>query len=119
PPPILPLLLTCFWSCVRPPLHSFPTRRSSDLISQASFVACHQFPFIDRIDVLSAAEPGATFLLNAPFGQEEIWSHLPRQVQQTIIDKKLKFYLIDAYGVAREAGMGSRINTIKIGRAHV
>src|SRR5207245_8604856 len=87
PPPILPLLLTCFWSCVRPPLHSFPTRRSSDLISQASFVACHQFPFIDRIDVLSAAEPGATFLLNAPFGQEEIWSHLPRQVQQTI-DRK-------------------------------
>ena len=85
---------------------------STYLISQASFVACHQFPFIDRIDVLSAAEPGATFLLNAPFGQEEIWSHLPRQVQQTIIDKKLKFYLIDAYGVAREAGMGSRINTI-------
>src|SRR5207247_4283869 len=85
---------------------------STYLISQASFVACHQFPFIDRIDVLSAAEPGATFLLNAPFGQEEIWSHLPRQLQQTIIDKKLKFYLIDAYGVAREAGMGSRINTI-------
>jgi len=54
---------------------------STYLISQASFVACHQFPFIDRIDVLSAAEPGATFLLNAPFGQEEIWSHLPRQVQ--------------------------------------
>src|SRR5437870_9897319 len=85
---------------------------STYLISKGSFVACHQFPFIDRIDVLSAAEPGATFLLNAPFGQEEIWSHLPRQVQQTIIDKKLKFYLIDAYGVAREAGMGSRINTI-------
>ena len=85
---------------------------STYLISKASFVACHQFPFIDRVDVLSAAEPAATFLLNAPFGQEEIWSHLPRQVQQTIIDKKLKFYLIDAYGVAREAGMGSRINTI-------
>ncbi|HEV2194653.1 MAG TPA: pyruvate:ferredoxin (flavodoxin) oxidoreductase [Candidatus Acidoferrum sp.] len=85
---------------------------STYLISNASFVACHQFQFIDRIDVLTAAHPGATFLLNAPFGPEDIWNHLPRQVQQTIIDKKLKFYLIDAYGVAREAGMGSRINTI-------
>jgi pyruvate-ferredoxin/flavodoxin oxidoreductase len=85
---------------------------STYLISQASFVACHQFQFIDRIDVLLAAEPGATFLLNAPFGAEEIWSHLPRQVQQTIIDKKLSFHVIDAYSVAREAGMGSRINTI-------
>ncbi len=85
---------------------------STYLISNASFVACHQFQFIDRIDVLSAAQPGATFLLNAPFGPEDIWNHLPRQVQQTIIDKKLKFYVIDAYGVAREAGMGSRINTI-------
>lgn len=85
---------------------------STYLISKSSFVACHQFQFIDRIDVLARAEPGATFLLNAPFGPDEIWSHLPRQVQQTIIDKKLKFYVIDAYGVAREAGMGSRINTI-------
>lgn len=85
---------------------------STYLISKASFVACHQFQFIDRIDVLAAAEPGATFLLNAPFGPEEIWRHLPRQMQQTIIDRKLKFYVIDAYRVAREAGMGSRINTI-------
>ncbi len=85
---------------------------STYLISKGSFVACHQFQFIDRIDVLAAAEPGATFLLNAPFGPEEIWSHLPRQVQQTLIDKKLKFYVIDAYSVAREAGMGTRINTI-------
>ena len=85
---------------------------STYLISKASFVACHQFQFIDRIDVLARAELGATFLLNAPFGPEEIWSHLPRQVQRTIIDKKLKFYVIDAYSVAREAGMGSRINTI-------
>ena len=85
---------------------------STYLISNASFVACHQFQFIDRIDVLSAAQPAATFLLNAPFGPEDTWNHLPRQVQQTIIDKKLKFYVIDAYGVAREAGMGSRINTI-------
>jgi pyruvate-ferredoxin/flavodoxin oxidoreductase len=85
---------------------------SSYLISKASFVACHQFQFMDRMDVLTAAETGATFLLNAPFGPEEIWDHLPRQVQQTILDKKLKFYVIDAYSVAREAGMGSRINTI-------
>ncbi|HKW65600.1 MAG TPA: pyruvate:ferredoxin (flavodoxin) oxidoreductase [Candidatus Acidoferrum sp.] len=85
---------------------------STYLISKASFVACHQFQFIDRIDVLTAAEPGATFLLNAPFGPEEIWNHLPRQVQQTIIDKKLRFYVIDAYSVAREVGMGTRINTI-------
>jgi pyruvate-ferredoxin/flavodoxin oxidoreductase len=85
---------------------------STYLISQASFVACHQFQFIDRIDVLTAAEPGATFLLNAPFGPEEIWNHLPRQVQQTIINKKLNFFVIDAYSVAREVGMGTRINTI-------
>lgn len=85
---------------------------SSYLISKASFVACHQFQFMDRMDVLTAAEPGATFLLNAPFGPGEIWDHLPRQVQQTILDKKLKFYVIDAYSVAREAGMGNRINTI-------
>jgi pyruvate-ferredoxin/flavodoxin oxidoreductase len=85
---------------------------STYLISNASFVACHQFQFIDRFDVLTGAEPGATFLLNASFGPDEIWNHLPRKVQQTIIDKKLKFYVIDAYSVAREAGMGSRINTI-------
>jgi pyruvate-ferredoxin/flavodoxin oxidoreductase len=85
---------------------------STYLISKASFVACHQFQFIDRIDVLTAAEPGSTFLLNAPFGPEEIWNHLPRLVQQTIIEKKLKFYMIDAYSVAREVGMGTRINTI-------
>jgi len=85
---------------------------STYLISKGSFVACHQFQFIDRLDVLAAAEPGATFLVNAPFGPDEMWSHLPRQVQQTIIDKQLKFYVIDAYSVAREAGMGNRINTI-------
>src|SRR5208283_1245182 len=60
----------------------------------------------------SAAEPGAVFLLNTPFGPEEIWDHVPRQVQETIIKKKLRFYVIDGYTVARAAGMGSRINTI-------
>ena len=86
--------------------------RSTYLISKASFVACHQFQFIDRMDVLSGAETGATFLLNSPFGPEDIWNHLPRKVQETIRQKKLKFYVIDAYSVARKAGMGSRINTI-------
>jgi pyruvate-ferredoxin/flavodoxin oxidoreductase len=86
--------------------------RSTYLISRASFVACHQFQFLDRIDVLVGAEPGATFLLNAPFGPEEIWNHLPRQVQEAILKKKVRFFVIDAYRVAREAGMGTRINTI-------
>jgi len=85
---------------------------STYLISKASFVACHQFQFMDRINVLAAAETGATFLLNAPFGPDEIWNHLPRQVQETILKKKLKFFVIDAYTVARETGMGNRINTI-------
>ena len=86
--------------------------RSTYLISKANFVACHQFQFLDRLDVLAAAEPGATFLLNAPFGPEEIWNHIPRQAQETILRKKLRFFVIDGYTVAREAGMGSRINTI-------
>jgi pyruvate-ferredoxin/flavodoxin oxidoreductase len=86
--------------------------RSPYLISRASFVACHQFQFLERMDVLTAAEPGATFLLNAPFGPEDVWNHLPRAVQETIIRRRLKIYVIDAYKVAREAGMGSRINTI-------
>ncbi|MDZ7638173.1 MAG: hypothetical protein U5J83_07985 [Bryobacterales bacterium] len=62
--------------------------------------------------MLQRAAPGATFLLNAPYGPDEIWDHLPREVQQQIIDKKLKFYVIDAYDVAWETGMGGRINTI-------
>ena len=86
--------------------------RSSYLISRASFVACHQFNFLDRLDVLEAAEPGARFLLNSPYGPEEIWDHLPRPVQQEIIEKKLRFFVIDALGVARENGMGGRINTV-------
>ncbi len=86
--------------------------RSSYLITRASFVACHQFQFLERMDVLDCAEPGATFLLNAPFGADEIWNHLPQSVQEVIIRKNLKFYLIDAYKVARETEMGNRINTI-------
>ncbi len=86
--------------------------RSSYLIGQASFVACHQFSFLERFDMLKAARPGATFLLNSLYGPDEVWDKLPRKVQQQIIDKKLKFYVIDAYDVAKKTGMGVRINTI-------
>ena len=86
--------------------------RSTYLITKANFVACHQFSFLERMDILTAAAPGAVFLLNSPYGPDEVWSHLPRTTQATIIAKKLQFYVIDGYTVAREAGMGSRINTI-------
>jgi pyruvate-ferredoxin/flavodoxin oxidoreductase len=86
--------------------------RSSYLVRRASFVACHQFVFLDRYDVLEYAREGATFLLNAPYGPDEIWDKLPAEVQEGIIDKKLKFYVIDAYEVAKQTGMGSRVNTI-------
>ncbi len=86
--------------------------RSSYLIRRANFVACHQWPFLERIDVLDYAAPGATFLLNSPFGPQEVWDRLPREVQQQILEKKLKFYVIDANRVAAEVGMGRRINTI-------
>ena len=85
---------------------------STYLISRANFVACHQFSFMERLDVLKPADPGATFLLNSPFGPDEVWDNLPRTAQQQIIDKKLKFYVIDAVAVARAAGMGGRINTV-------
>jgi pyruvate-ferredoxin/flavodoxin oxidoreductase len=85
---------------------------SSYLITQASFVACHQFAFLERINVLKHAEPGATFLLNSPFGPDQVWDRLPRSIQQEIIGKRLKFYVIDAYRVARDTGMGNRINTV-------
>src|SRR5579883_1928351 len=86
--------------------------RASYLITKANFVACHQFSFLERIDVLKAADHGATFLLNSPFGPGEVWEHLPAAVQRQIIEKKLKFYVIDGYEVARATGMGGRINTI-------
>ena len=86
--------------------------RSTYLISRANFVACHQFGFMERLDVLKAADTGAVFLLNTPFGPDEVWDNLPRAVQDVIIKKKLKFYVIDAVEVARAAGMGGRINTV-------
>ncbi|UCD38242.1 MAG: pyruvate:ferredoxin (flavodoxin) oxidoreductase, partial [Fidelibacterota bacterium] len=86
--------------------------RSTYLINEANFVACHQYQFLEQFDVLANALPGATFLLNSPYPHEEVWSHIPGSVQRAIIDKNLKFWVIDAYKVARETGMGSRINTI-------
>ncbi len=86
--------------------------RQTCLISSANFVACHQFVFLEQFDVLENAAPGATFLLNAPYGPNEVWDKLPRKVQQQIIDKDIQFYVIDAYRVAKETGMGVRINTI-------
>ncbi|GBC78201.1 Pyruvate-flavodoxin oxidoreductase [bacterium HR08] len=86
--------------------------RSTYLITRANFVACHQFPFLERINVLKVAEPGATFLLNSPYGPEQVWEHLPRTIQREILEKGLRFFVIDAYRVAREAGLGGRINTI-------
>jgi pyruvate-ferredoxin/flavodoxin oxidoreductase len=86
--------------------------RSAYLIKQAHFVACHQFEFLDRIDVLERAAQGAIFLLNSPHGPEEVWARLPREVQATIVKKRLRFHVIDAVRVARDAGMGGRINTV-------
>ncbi len=85
---------------------------SAYLIDKANFIACHQFQFLDRIDMLKKARNGAIFLLNAPYSADEVWDQIPRKVQQQIIDKELKFYSIDAYKVARENGMGTRINTV-------
>jgi len=85
---------------------------STYLVNRANFVACHQYSFLERLSMLDAAEEGATFLLNAPFGPDEIWGHLPQSVQRTIIAKKLRFYTIDAVSVAEKAGLGGRINTV-------
>jgi pyruvate-ferredoxin/flavodoxin oxidoreductase len=86
--------------------------RAPYLISRASFVGCHQFNLLGRYDVLEPAEEGGVFLLNAPFDAETVWDALPLDVQRQIISKKLRFYVIDAYAVAKAAGMGTRINTI-------
>jgi pyruvate-ferredoxin/flavodoxin oxidoreductase len=86
--------------------------RSSYLIASASFVACHQFSFLERLNVLESAEPGATFLLNSPFSADEVWNYLPRTVQHQIIARKLRFFVIDGNKVALATGMGGRVNTI-------
>ena len=86
--------------------------RSSYLITRASFVACHNFTFLEKMNVVEAAMTGAVFLLNSPFPAAEVWDHLPKTTQQEILRKKIEFYVIDGYEVARNAGMGTRINTI-------
>ena len=82
------------------------------LINKANFTACHVYSFVEKLDILKNAAEGGTFLLNSPFGPDEIWDKLPYSYQKHIIDKKLKFYVIDAVKIAKETGMGSRTNTI-------
>ncbi len=86
--------------------------RSAYLIEEADFIACHQFGLLDKTRILEYAKAGATFLLNAPYGPDEVWDHLPRDVQRQLIDKAIDFWVIDAFAVADEVGMGNRINTI-------
>jgi pyruvate-ferredoxin/flavodoxin oxidoreductase len=86
--------------------------RAPYLVRHASFVACHKFEFLNKRDVLGAAVPDATFLLNAPYPAGEVWDQLPRPVQRQIVDKRLKFYVIDATKVAQDLGLGPRVNTI-------
>ncbi len=86
--------------------------QSPYLIRQAHFIGCHQFGFVHKVDVLQLAAPGATFLLNCPYAPEDVWSHLPRQMQEQIIKKHLRLFVIDANKVARDMGMAGRTNTI-------
>ena len=86
--------------------------RAPYLISKADFIACHQFNFTEKVEMLEFAAPGATFLLNSPYDKETVWSKLPARIQREIIEKKIHFYTIDATTVARDNGMGTRINTI-------
>jgi pyruvate-ferredoxin/flavodoxin oxidoreductase len=86
--------------------------RSTYLVEEADFVACHQFGLLGKTKILDFAKRGATFLLNAPYGPDEVWDHLPGGVQQQLLDKEIDFWVIDALAVADEAGMGSRINTV-------
>jgi pyruvate-ferredoxin/flavodoxin oxidoreductase len=85
---------------------------STYLIGQADFIACHQFEFMEKLDVLALARPGATFLLNSPYGPDEVWGKLPREAQQTILERKLRFFVVDALAVAKQAGLAGRINTV-------
>ena len=82
------------------------------LVQQADFIACHQFNFLEKTDILSLAKPGSTFLLNSPYPAEQVWLHLPHIIQETILQRSLRFFVIDADKVADETGMAGRINTI-------
>ncbi len=82
------------------------------LITEADFVACHQFEFLEKMDVLSVARPGATVLLNSPHGPDNTWEHLPLEVQKQILDKELRLFVVDADAIAGDAGLGRRVNTV-------
>jgi len=86
--------------------------RSTYLIEQANFIACHQWGFLERYDVLRNAVPGAVVLVNSIFGPDDVWDRLPRVVQEQLVAKQLRLYVIDGYKVAAETGMGGRVNTI-------
>ncbi|MBP6335041.1 MAG: pyruvate:ferredoxin (flavodoxin) oxidoreductase, partial [Bacteroidia bacterium] len=86
--------------------------QSTYLINSANFIACHQFNFVMQFDMLKNASQGCNFLLNSPYNETDIWDQLPSHVQHQIIDKEINFYVINATKVAREAGLGTRINTI-------
>ena len=86
--------------------------RSTYLVTAANFLACHAFVFLEKYDMLRSLVPGGVFLLNSPYGPQEVWDKLPNTVQKQLIAKKARFYVIDGYAVARDAGMGSRVNTI-------
>ncbi|MBI4171787.1 MAG: pyruvate:ferredoxin (flavodoxin) oxidoreductase [Actinobacteria bacterium] len=86
--------------------------RSTYLIERAGFVACHQFGLLERMDVLGVAEEGATVLLSSPYGPDEVWDRLPAEVQEQIVGKRLRLFVVDASAVAREAGLGKRVNTV-------
>ncbi len=86
--------------------------RSPYLCTQADFVACHNFSFVEKYDLLAAAKPGAVFLLNAPYSAETVWEHLPDELAEQIIQKRIRFYVIDAVRLATQHGLGARINTI-------
>ncbi|MCK5742473.1 MAG: 2-oxoacid:acceptor oxidoreductase family protein, partial [Chlorobi bacterium] len=86
--------------------------RSTYLVNSANFIACHQTVFIETYDMLKDIIDGGTFLLNTPFSKDDAWAKLPKTVQQQIVDKKVKFFVIDAQKVAEESGMGRRINTV-------
>ncbi|MBF0532876.1 MAG: pyruvate:ferredoxin (flavodoxin) oxidoreductase, partial [Candidatus Omnitrophica bacterium] len=82
------------------------------LLTETNFVGCHQFVFLEKYDLLGKIKQGGVFLLNSPYTKEETWAHLPCEVQKQLIEKKVKFYVIDAYAVAEKTGMGVRINTV-------
>jgi pyruvate-ferredoxin/flavodoxin oxidoreductase len=86
--------------------------RAPYLITSSDFVACHNFSFLEKYDILKNAKQGATFLLNSPFNKDEVWAHLPKKVQQAIIDKELKFFVIDGVKLGNQIGLGPRINVI-------